>query len=363
MQADELLPGVRRRARARSRSRTRTRPDRARLQRRQPGLPAADARAGSECCARAAAASSTRGRATAAAAARRCRGTSRRWSWCWATATRVPVVAEMMIGRAPGVDAGARRPDGLARARADLGQRRRTAAIEDAGSSHGTWLDGARVTGPLAAARRREDPARRPELRVERRRDDAEAGRTIVVRPGASAGRAGDGPAGVTSHGDAVRDAAAGALGLRAQAARRRRGPRAAGCCKDLDTDTLPAAVATTTRSCFELLDGTRSLVELIGVAEQRFGPDRAGAARAAARRPRRARVPRRAWRARDAARPRRPRGLLAQAVQAAREGLHRRRRRSSSALYRRGGWVLFTRPALSRSRRWSWPGSARSST
>ena len=49
----------------------------------------------------------------------------------------------------------------------------------------------------------------------------------------------------------------------------------------------------------FELLDGTRSLVDLIGEAEQRFGADGLGAARAAARRPRRARASSPASRAR----------------------------------------------------------------
>ena len=39
--------------------------------------------------------------------------------------TRVPVVAEMTIGRAPGSTLVLERPDGLAPARADLGQRRR----------------------------------------------------------------------------------------------------------------------------------------------------------------------------------------------------------------------------------------------
>ena len=53
-----------------------------------------------------------------------------------------------------------------------------------AGSSHGTFLDGVRVTGPV----RLHDGARLrlgdSELAVERRRDAAEAGRTIVVPAG-----------------------------------------------------------------------------------------------------------------------------------------------------------------------------------
>src|SRR5262249_42901484 len=60
------------------------------------------------------------------------------------------------------------------------------AVVEDAGSSHGTFVDGRRLTAPSPlrdGARIRLGDA---ELRVERRRDASEAGRTIVVRPGAS---------------------------------------------------------------------------------------------------------------------------------------------------------------------------------
>ena len=95
----------------------------------------------------------------------------------------------------------------------------------------------------------------------------------------------------------------------------------------------------------FELLDGSRSLVDLIGEAEQRFGGDGLRAARAAARRPRRARVPR----------GRREHGRRGRGA-APRSGAacSRRARRSSpgsaprfESLYRHGAWVLFSRPAL----------------
>src|SRR3954453_15505030 len=99
-----------------------------------------------------------------------------------ADSTRVPVVSEMIIGRAPGSTLVLSDPSGSrrhARITAD-------AVLEDAGSSHGTWLDGERVVGPAplrdGALIRLGDA----ELRVERRREAAEAGRTIVVRAGAS---------------------------------------------------------------------------------------------------------------------------------------------------------------------------------
>ena len=59
------------------------------------------------------------------------------------------------------------------------------AVLEDAGSSHGTWLDGVRVTGPSPLRDGAKIRLGDAELRVERRRDVAEAGRTIVVRAGA----------------------------------------------------------------------------------------------------------------------------------------------------------------------------------
>ena len=97
-------------------------------------------------------------------------------------ATRVPVVSEMTIGRAPGVSLVLSDPS-VSRVHARISA---DAVLEDAGSSHGTWLDGVRVTEPSPlrdGARIRLGDA---ELRVERRRDMEEAGRTIVVRAGAS---------------------------------------------------------------------------------------------------------------------------------------------------------------------------------
>jgi hypothetical protein len=97
-------------------------------------------------------------------------------------ATRIPVVADITIGRAPGATLVLSDPSvSRMHARISAG-----GELSDAGSSHGTWLDGVRLTGPSplhdGALIRLGDA----ELRVERRRAAAEAGRTIVVRPGAS---------------------------------------------------------------------------------------------------------------------------------------------------------------------------------
>ena len=62
-----------------------------------------------------------------------------------------------------------------------------TAAVEDVGSSYGTWLDGRRLDARAPLRDGSRIRMGNQELLVERRRDDDEAGRTIVVEPGASA--------------------------------------------------------------------------------------------------------------------------------------------------------------------------------
>src|SRR4051794_41984453 len=87
----------------------------------------------------------------------------------------------MTIGRAPGASLVLSDPSVSrvhARVTAD-------GVLEDAGSSHGTWLDGVRLTSPLPLRDGAKIRLGDAELRVERRRDVAEAGRTIVVQAGA----------------------------------------------------------------------------------------------------------------------------------------------------------------------------------
>src|SRR5918997_4678486 len=63
--------------------------------------------------------------------------------------TRVPVVTEMTIGRAPGSTVQLDDPT-VSRVHARIsGNGGGTAVLEDAGSSHGTWVDGTRISAPI----------------------------------------------------------------------------------------------------------------------------------------------------------------------------------------------------------------------
>ena len=224
----------------------------------------------------------------------------RRSSSCSADATRVPVVTEMTIGRAPGATLVLSDPS-VSRVHARISA---DAVLEDAGSSHGTWLDGVRVTGPSPLHDGAQIRLGDAELRVERRREVAEAGRTIVVRAGASLLVPSVGPAG------GLRRRSSGCARGCARATRSSGStrPRAAsaGCCAT-SRPARSCGCRTTTRALFELLDGSHSLVELVGLRRAALRRDRAGAAGAAADRPRRARVPgRRGRRAAAGARSRR---------------------------------------------------------
>jgi putative peptide zinc metalloprotease protein len=213
-------------------------------------------------------------------------------------------------------------------ARISLGGNGGGARIEDAGSSAGTLVDGVAISSATAL----HDGARlqlgAQELRVERRRDTAEAGRTIVVRPGASLVVPAMGPPGVA--------AAATSFGMRPRvrsgyALKRLDASEGAKrwILKDLNSNRF-LRLSDNDAGLFELLDGTHSLADLIGVAEQRFGA--AGA-------PRLARL------LADLG----ERGYLAgvQRVFSPREKVFSGVGPWFDRLYRRGGWVLFTKPAL----------------
>jgi putative peptide zinc metalloprotease protein len=100
---------------------------------------------------------------------------------------RVPLADDVTIGRSPRNTVRLDDPAVSRRqARIVVSAEDGTAAVEDVGSSYGTWLDGRRLEGrkPLSDGSRLR--VGNQELLVERRRDDDEAGRTIVVEPGAS---------------------------------------------------------------------------------------------------------------------------------------------------------------------------------
>ena len=194
--------------------------------------------------------------------------------------TRVPVVTEMTIGRAPGSTLLIDDPT-VSRTHARISSSNGNgngATIEDAGSSHGTWVDGARISGPFQLRDGIKLRLGDQEMRVERRRDVAEAGRTIVVRPGASLVVSALGKPDVTSQatqfGMRPRVRSGYALKrLEASEGNRR------WVLKDLRTGSF-LRLSDNDAGLFELLDGSRGLVDLIAEAEQRFGA--AGPARLA---------------------------------------------------------------------------------
>jgi putative peptide zinc metalloprotease protein len=258
--------------------------------------------------------------------------------------TRVPVVTEMTIGRAPGSTLVLDDPT-VSRVHARIsGNGGGTAVLEDAGSSHGTWVDGARISEPIELR----DGARLrlgdQELLVERRRDGAEAGRTIVVRPGASLVVPAMGAPSVTSQATqfGMRPRVRSGYALKrldASEGNKR------WVLRDLHSGTF-LRLSDNDAQLFELFDGSRSLVDLIGEAEKRFGG--LGPARLARL-------------LADLG----ERGFLAGVAKATPDGeqeaptsLLRRlftpRTKTFPGLgtaferiYRAGGWVLFTRPAL----------------
>jgi putative peptide zinc metalloprotease protein len=261
-------------------------------------------------------------------------------------ATRVPVVSEMTIGRSPGSTVQLEDPT-VSRLHARISGAAANGGgapvIEDAGSSHGTWIDGQRLSAPAALR----DGARirlgDQELRVERRRDSAEAGRTIVVRAGASLVVPAMGAAGVSS--------SATQFGMRPRvrsgyALKRLEATEGSKrwVLKDLNSGSF-LRLSDNDANLFERLDGSHSLVDLIGVAEREFGPT--GAARLArllADLGERGFLSGVARTTMDA--PEEPQGFWRR--------LFRPRERSYpgigkwfETLYRRGAWVLFSRPAL----------------
>ena len=146
--------------------------------------------------------------------------------------------------------------------------------VEDAGSTHGTFLDGR----PVGGRTRLRDGARvhvgNVEFRVERHRSENEAARTIVVRPGAtvlvSAVGASelDADAAATSYGFRPRVRSGWALKRLAEGESSRR-----WVLKDLRGDGAFVRMGDDEAAVFRQLDGQHALPELITDAEQRFGP------------------------------------------------------------------------------------------
>ena len=260
--------------------------------------------------------------------------------------TRVPVVSEMTIGRAPGSTVVLDDPT-VSRTHARIsgdGNGGGAPLLEDAGSSHGTWVDGTRISKPIELHDGVRFKLGDQEVLVERRRDASEAGRTIVVKPGASLVIPAMGQPNVTSQatqfGMRPRVRSGYALKrLEAGEGNRR------WVLKDLRNETF-LRLSDNDAQLFEQLDGTRSLVDLIGESERRFG--QVGPARLARLL---ADLGERGFLAgvegtasQNAVEA--PQGFLRRAFKP-REKTFPRIGRAFERLYGMGAWVFFTRPAL----------------
>jgi putative peptide zinc metalloprotease protein len=186
--------------------------------------------------------------------------------------TRVPLTDTVTLGRAPGNGIRFTDPSVSRQHACVLGPSpQRGPVLQDAGSSSGTWLDGRRVEAPAALHDGAAIGLGDSRLTVERRRLQSDPGRTIVVRAGLTlvvgAGDAARAPAAVAAGGATPRVRSGWAL-KRLQAAEgdQRWILRDAGGSSALRFGDAEADL-------FELLDGRRSLADLIAAAERLHGP------------------------------------------------------------------------------------------
>jgi putative peptide zinc metalloprotease protein len=185
--------------------------------------------------------------------------------------TRVPLIGMLSIGRA--ADNAIQLDDrSVSRHHARVVAVSDGAFVEDAGSTHGTFVDGK----PVGSRVRLRDGARvhvgNVEFRVERRREESEAMRTIVVRPGASLL--------VSAVGASEVDPAATSFGFRPKVRSGwalKRLEEGEGTqrwvLKDLRGDGAFVRMGDDDAAVFRQLDGQHALPELITDAEERFGP------------------------------------------------------------------------------------------
>jgi hypothetical protein len=174
--------------------------------------------------------------------------------------TRVPLVRDVTIGRAPENTLQLDDPAVSRRqARIVVSSDNGTVHVEDVGSTFGTWLDGRRLDG---VPERLRDGSRlrlgNQELLVERPRDDSEAGRTVVVEGGVPpGGRFGTNP--MARPGYALKR-------LEASEGDKR------WVLRDLESDRF-LRMSDGDARLFELLDGRRSLSALVRESKRLDGP------------------------------------------------------------------------------------------
>ena len=266
---------------------------------------------------------------------------------CWSSSCRTAPACrsrtDITIGRAPGSTVQLDDPAVSRRqARIVVSPEDGTAVVEDAGSSYGTWLDGRASRPRRSCGTARDIRVGNQELLVERRREDDEAGRTVVVEPGASSLL----PAADAlwrGAGRPLRRAPEAALRLRAQAARGLRGRRALGAPRPA-LRPLPADVRQgRARSSSSWTAGAR-LPELVRESKRLEGP--AGPLRLVRLLAELADRGLLAGVAAGESAPEAPRRLLAR-LGAPRQKKWQDAGRFFDRVYARGGRRLFTAPAL----------------
>ncbi|WP_217913376.1 FHA domain-containing protein [Miltoncostaea marina] len=252
---------------------------------------------------------------------------------------RVPLAAAMTIGRAPGSTV--RLEDRtVSRAHARIGVDGGVPVAEDAGSSHGTLLDGRPLTGPRPLADGSRLTVGDVELRVERHRDEAEAGRTVVVPA--------NGSVVVDRAGRAAVDQAGTRAGFRPAMRpgwRLKRLEEGEGRLRwVLSSEHMPdlLRMGADDAAIVQMLDGERSLADLMAESERRHGPAGVGRlARLLADLGERGLLEGVEGPARHA-----PEGRLARLTRPRERAIAGMGERFDR-LYRAGAWVLFTRGGL----------------
>jgi putative peptide zinc metalloprotease protein len=99
--------------------------------------------------------------------------------------TRIPITETLNIGRGADNEIRLTHPS-VSRHHAVISISGDEIRVKDAGSSYGTFLDSRRVDGSVAVEGAGTIQLGDVEIRIDRRREDAEEGRTIVVQPGMS---------------------------------------------------------------------------------------------------------------------------------------------------------------------------------
>ncbi|MCW2765362.1 MAG: hypothetical protein JWO11_1321, partial [Nocardioides sp.] len=256
--------------------------------------------------------------------------------------SRVPLVGELSIGRAPGNDIQLADPSVSRRhARIFAPRGGDGPMLQDAGSSHGIRVDGRRLDDSSALRDGARIAIGDQELVIERRRDDAEAGHTVVVLEGATAFLGPGGSHAVESTQSRLEAHPRLRPGYALKRLEAAEGSRR-WVLKDLVGQQL-VRLGDSDAGLLQLVDGEHSIADLVRESEQRLGPG--GPARLARL-------------LADVS----SRGLLAGAPAPDAERLDPgrfarlfRQRQLAWAgagdaferLYVRGGWLLFTRPLL----------------